>query len=92
MSTYIIIIEWDQNQIPGIAALENLLQANFQWVKLTEQSYLISGVNTPVEIRNFITDKIPNLRRVFVGEMKYAAAWRNMMADSDKIKQLFEDE
>ena len=92
MSTYIIIIEWDQNQIPGTAAFENLLQTNFLWIKLMEQSYLIRGINTPVEIRNFITEKIPNLRRIFIGEMNYSAAWRNMIADSDKIKHLFENE
>ena len=92
MSTYLIIIEWDNNQIPETAAFENLLRANFQWVKLTELSYLIKGVNTTVEIRNFITTKLPSLSRVFVGEVKFAAAWRNMLTDSDKIKQLFEDE
>lgn len=92
MSTYLLIIEWGQNQIPETTVFENLLKANFQWVKLTELSYLIKGVNTTVEIRNFITNKLPNLSRVFVGEMKSAAAWRNMLTNSDKIKQLFEDE
>ena len=92
MNSYLIIIEWEENQIPETAVFENLLKANFQWVKLTELSYLIMGVNTTVEIRNFITSKLPNLYRLFVGEMKYAAAWRNMIADSNKVKQLYEDE
>ena len=92
MSVYIVAIEWSSERIPETANLEGLFKTNFQWVKLTDLTYLITSSNTPVEIRNFITSKIPALERIFVGEMNYSAAWRNMEADSSNIKQLFGDE
>ena len=92
MSVFILSIEWGENQIPETATLENLLKANFSCAKLTELSYLLSGTNTVVEIRDFITSKLPNLSRVFVGEMECVAAWRNMLSKSEIIKQLFSNE
>ena len=92
MSIYIVAIEWSPERIPETTNLEGLFNANFQWVKLTELTYLITSSNTPVEIRNFITNRIPALERIFVGEVNYSAAWRNMESDSNNIKQLFGDE
>lgn len=92
MSIYIITIKWEPERVAETTLLENLLNANFKWVKLTEESFLITSENTPVEIRNFITSKLANLSRIFIGEMKESAAWRNMIDDSDKIKQIFNNE
>ena len=92
MGIYIIVIEWDEGKIPETSALEGLLDSNFHWLKLTETSYLIKSVNTTIEIRNYISSKLTNIRRMFVGEMNTSAAWKNMVTGSEAIKNLYEDE
>lgn len=92
MSVFLIIIEWNPELIPESSGLEKLLDSNFKWVKLTEQSYLIASNNSPVEIRNYLTNKLSNISRIFVGEMKESAAWRSMLTDSEQIKQIFNNE
>ena len=92
MSIYIVAIKWNTERVEETTTLESLLDANFKWVKLTEDLYLIVSSNSPIEIRNFITSKLANLSRIFIGEMKESAAWRNMLADNDKIKQIFSNE
>ena len=52
----------------------------------------IKSVNTTIEIRNYINLKLTNIRRLFVGEMKTSAAWKNMTTGSEAIKNLYEDE
>lgn len=92
MGIYIIVLEWEEGKIPETSALEGLLDSNFRWLKLTETSYLIKSVNTTIEIRNYINLKLTNIRRLFVGEMKTSAAWKNMTTGSEAIKNLYEDE
>lgn len=92
MNKYIIVIYWNPELIPDTSNLENLLDSNFKRVKLTEDSYLIASNNSPVEIRNYVMSKISNISRIFVGEMKESAAWRNMLTDSEIIKQLFNND
>ena len=92
MNIYIIVINWKPDLMPDKDNLEKLLEANFKRVKLTEESYLVSSNNSPVEIRNFITNKIPNIGRIFIGEMKESAAWKSMLSESDNIKQIFNNE
>lgn len=91
MIQYIIIVEWKALGITN-SSLERLLESNFKCVKLTSQSYIISCLNTPVEIRNFLTDNLPNIDRLFIGELKSSAAWRNMLSENEMIKRLFNNE
>ncbi len=92
MELYILVIEWEEGKIPETFGLEHLLESNFRWVKLTDNSYLIKSVNTTKEIRNYINLKVSNIRRLFVGEMNTSAAWKSMYSGSEAIRKMYEDE
>lgn len=92
MNKYVIIIKWTPERIPESEGLEKLMDSNFKWAKLTEDSYLIRSNNSPVEIREYLTNKLSNISRIFIGEMKESAAWRGMLTDSEHIKQIFNNE
>ncbi len=92
MNQYIVIAEWNASESTGEYGLERLLDSNFNWVKLTSHSYIIKSNNTPVEIRNFLTVKYPSISRLFIGEMNPSAAWKNMLSESEMIKELFNNE
>lgn len=89
MYLYIVYIEWNKQQVPESDALENILSANFKNKKLAEDIYIILSSNSAVEVRNYLVSKINTIDKIFVGELSSSAAWRNLIADSDEIKEMF---
>ncbi len=92
MTLYIINVEWKDDILKETSALENLINTNFKNQKLLEGSYLILSSNTSVEIRNYLVNNLPAIHRIFIGEMSSSAAWRNVMSDSNDVKQMFNNE
>lgn len=92
MYLYIITIEWNKELLPEQALLENTLSSNFKYKKLSDTTYLILSSNSAVEIRNYLTSSINSLYRIFIGELSSTAAWRNLMSESDEIKEMFNHE
>lgn len=92
MNQYIVIVEWKADEGISNNSLERLIGSNFMFVKLTSLAYIISSVRTPVEIRNFLSNHLTGLERLFIGELNASAAWKNMIYDADSIKRIFSNE
>lgn len=89
MQVLIVIVGWKPQTLSESSSLEELINNNFQYAKLTESSYLILCNNTTVEVRDFIINNVDKIDRIFVGEAGDSAAWRNLLTDSENIKGLY---
>lgn len=90
MNKYILVIEWAQ--IPVADTLESILSQNFIYAKLTEHAYMILSNAGAIDIRNYITDNVKSMERIFISQVSVPAAWRGMLNDSSVIKDLFNHE
>lgn len=90
MNKYIILIEW--TQIPATETLESILSQNFIYAKLTEHAYMIISNVGAIDIRNYISDNVKSIERIFISQVSAPAAWRGMLSDSSVIKDLFNHE
>lgn len=92
MTRYIIVVQFKLGNETDSVNLEKILSSNFKTQKLTDRSYLILSSNTTVEIRNYLTNNVPSIDQIFIGELGVSAAWRSLYSSSDDIKKMFEDE
>ena len=67
--------------------LYDAIKSYKKWGKLTESCWAIVTTSSAVEIRNYLQCFMDNNDRLMIIKGGGEAAWRNMMADSQWLKQ-----
>ena len=68
-------------------ALYKAIKAYGKWAHITESTWFINTSSTCAEIREDLASHMDKNDRLFVGELKRAAAWRNVICDSSYLKE-----
>lgn len=82
------IIEYDLRQ-PGrdYDALYEAIKSYGTWARITESTWFIKTEATCVQVRDKLLSVMDTNDRLFVGELSGAAAWHNIICDSDFLKK-----
>lgn len=81
------IIEYDLRK-PGrnYDALYEAIKSYGTWAQITESTWFVKTGETCVQVRDRLLSVIDANDRLFVGELKGVAAWRNIICESDYLK------
>lgn len=83
-----LIVEYDLCQ-PG-DNYDNLIQTikeYSEWAHITKSTWFIKTNDSCVNVRNYLSSKMDGNDRLFVAELTGAAAWSNVICDSDYLKE-----
>lgn len=57
------------------------------WAKITESCWIIETSSTTEQVRSSLKTHMDGNDRIFVGELTGAAAWTNVICDSETLKK-----
>lgn len=80
--SYIVIFE-----ASNYAQVLEVIKSYGTWGKLSDNAWVVETAGTAVDIRERISNIMAPGGRVFVVKSGVEAAWQNMPADSDWLKQ-----
>lgn len=83
----VVIIE-DKNLDMITSVIESYFTEIGLFLKLTRHAYLLKTDSTPVEVRDNLK-KYSEEVEIFISQLTTPAAWRNIDAESDEIKNVF---
>lgn len=78
-NVYVVIFDLS-NKSKNYALLQNIIKEYQFYAKLGEFSYLISTIQTPVEVRTQLKHALESNDKLFIGKIIAPAAWTNMSA------------
>lgn len=83
-----MIIDYDLRS-PGrnYDELYKAIRAYGVWAHIAESSWFIKTNETCVQVRNNLTAHMDSNDRLFVAELTGVAAWRNILCDSEYLKE-----
>jgi hypothetical protein len=59
--------------------------------EVTRSDWLVASDWTPAQVRDDLLAYLDNNDRIIVAELKYNAAWKNLLIPSDAVLKLFND-
>lgn len=82
------IIEYDLKK-PGknYDAVYEIIKSYPVWAHITKSTWFVKTSDTCVQIRDKITKEIDSNDTVFVATLKGEAAWKNVICDSEYLKE-----
>ena len=83
-----MIISYDL-RAPGsnYTSLYEKLKSYTHWAKITESSWFIKTSKSCADVRDELSKVLDSNDRLFVGKLSGEAAWRNVICESDHLKE-----
>ena len=92
MRKYIVVVEYSHTSDASMEQIYDLICSIGQAEQLSEHAFLLVSKESAVFIRDAIKNSPYEVNRIFVANVGTPSAWRNLMADSLNIKELFHHE
>ena len=87
METYIISYDLNSAEPSDYTKLSNCIKSFGVWAHITESTWAINTDKTAKEIRDEISNFMPEGSRLFVVRSGLSSAWRNVICSNDWLKK-----